>query len=148
MTAVLTTRMASLHHPLKGPVEGPLVPASIPKLPDHTSDRVLGPPDITMVLGRYKATQQRVSGQDFRGHLYFSKAPPQHDFLLFLGRDPGIGNRESVGVEEHGLLTVLSKAQCLPRAQSGGWQRWEVPRGQVPFCSKIIDPGEELCLDL
>lgn len=137
MTTVLTTRMASLHHPLRGPVEGPLVPASFPKLPDHTGDRVPGSPDITMVLGRYKATQQRVSGQDFRGHLYFSKAPPQHDFLLFLGRDPGIGNRESVGVEGHGLLTVLSKAQCLPRAQRGGWQRWEVPGARCLFVPRL-----------
>lgn len=130
--------------------EGPLVPASIP-----SSRRTqLGPTDITMVLGRCRAARRRVSGQDLPGPLYSSgsmppfllRLHPQLGLLLLpLSHNLGVGNREKVGVEAHGLPAVLTRAQSLPEAQRCGWQRWG---SRATFCSKPTDPREELCLGL
>jgi hypothetical protein len=52
-----------------------------------------------------------------------------------------------VGVELHGLLAVLSRAQCLPGAQKCGWQEggtWDYGT----FYSMYTDPREELSLGL
>lgn len=59
----------------------------------------------------------------------------------------GVENRERVGVEAHGLPAVLTRAQSLPGAQRCGQQRQEARRSRVTFCSKSMDPKEELSQD-
>lgn len=79
---------------------------------------------------------------------FFLRPTPRLASFSCPGYNLGVENRERVGVEAHGLPAVLTRAQSLPGAQRCGQQRQEAWRSRVTFCSKSMDPKEELSLGL
>ena len=103
-----------------------MVPAAVPKLLENIADRGprLSHRTLPWCWAGVEQPGGRLCGKDLRGPLYsFRSMPPfpqrlhaQLGLLLPLCHNLGVGNREKVGVEAHGLPAVLIWAQFVPGA--------------------------------